>query len=271
MSKKTYELAQEFITQLQPDLESISKGIIQQFNKAWLPYIDELESIRKSEETHAKRLSTLLSESVLWLTPTMSYSIWATLKALDTTIATTKDVEEIFVSQFQKDNWKMLVNMTKEWNENELFKIRSIIIQDALEAHILGKYTLSIPALLPQVEGILSSVTKKSAGRPKKLLSEALRKDQSEFLSEVSEGLLLKLATSSFLYNEIDPIYFSPEKFSEWLSSQGMVEENIMNRHAILHGIQINYPSKINSLRAFLLLDSLYSVELVKSIIDIEK
>lgn len=271
MSNKTYEFAQEYLKQLQPNLESISKGIVEQFNRAWSPYIDELESLRKPEETHAKRLSALLSSSVLWPTPTMSYSVWATLKALDTTKATTDDVENVFIGQFQKDDWKMLVNMTKEWENNALFKARSTIIQDALEAHILGKYTLSIPALLPQVEGILSSVTKKSAGRPKKLLSEALSKDQSEFLSEVSEGLLLKLATSSFLYNEIDPVYFLPEKFSEWLRSQGLIEENIMNRHAILHGIQINYSSKINSLRAFLLLDSLYSIELVRSIIDIEK
>ncbi len=267
MNREINELTQEIINQFQSELESISKGIIQQFNKAWSPYFDEIERTRKSEEAHAKRLSTLLSKSVLWMTPTMPYAIWANLKALDTTKATTKSVEKVFINQFQKDNWKMLVNMTKEWDKNELFKVRSLIIQDALEAHILGKYTLSIPSLLPQVEGILSSITEKSAGKPKKLLTEVLSKEQSSFLSGVSEGLLLKLATSTFLYNEIEPMYFSTEQFAEWIRNQGISEENIMNRHAILHGIQINYSSKINSLRAFLLLDSLYSIQLVKSII----
>ena len=57
-----------------------------------------------------------------------------------------------------------------------------------------------------------------------------------------------------------DSEYFTSEKFPEWLESKGVSESQSINRHGILHGVHLNYDSKENSLRVFLLLDVLYEM-----------
>ena len=43
-----------------------------------------------------------------------------------------------------------------DWRSNPLFNTRITIIEDAFWAHQQGKFTLSIPTLIPQIEGIMS-------------------------------------------------------------------------------------------------------------------
>ena len=250
---------QVFSKQVQLELEKISKGYLTQFAESWkIPFSDQFDEIRKSEEAYAKLLAPFLEKSALWLTPSMPYTLWQNLKMPRSQEIEPKQIEKIFIDCFEENNWAVLIQIIAKWFENKIFANRSQIIQDALEAHISGKYTLSIPTLLPQVEGILSSIIGKSAGKLINLLKEAFGKVEPDFLSSVAEDMLLKLAKSPFLLHGIEPSYFSPEKYSEWLDKRGILEENTLNRHAILHGIQINYATKLNSLRTFLLLDSLF-------------
>jgi hypothetical protein len=132
------------------------------------------------------------------------------------------------------------------------------VVEDALEAHINGKYTLSVPALLPLIEGVASSILATSAGKPSRIVNDAISNWHTEFLHQASKEILLNLVTSPMLYGSVPPEYFTPEKFAKWLASEGLTESQSLNRHSILHGVQINYASKENSLRAFLLLDVLY-------------
>lgn len=53
-----------------------------------------------------------------------------------------------------------------------------------------------------------------------------------------------------------------PEKYPEWLKLHNLEAHQILQRHAILHGVQKDYASKENSLRAFLLMDVLCWISL---------
>ena len=122
----------------------------------------------------------------------------------------------------------------------------------------MGKYTLSIPALIPQIEGLLSSIIKQPAGDPTRIFKNAIEKEYTDFLSNVSKDILLDFATSPILYGGISDNYFTTERLSYWLDQKGIKEEQLFNRAAILHGVQINYATIANSLRVFLLLDVVY-------------
>jgi hypothetical protein len=73
----------------------------------------------------------------------------------------------------------------------------------------------------------------------------------------LENDILIALATDPFLFKGHIGEFFSPEKYPEWVTSHGF-ESAPLNRDAILHGVQIEYASEINSLRVFFLLDSLY-------------
>src|SRR5215212_6014658 len=58
---------------------------------------------------------------------------------------------------FRDDDCSTLRNMVDQW---DLFpEWRSRVIDDAFEAHKSGKYTLSVPTLAPQIEGMLREET----------------------------------------------------------------------------------------------------------------
>lgn len=55
-------------------------------------------------------------------------------------------------------NANRLRDLLNEWRYNPLMERRYRIVRDAVEAHIAGLYTLSVPVLLTQIEGFMWSV-----------------------------------------------------------------------------------------------------------------
>lgn len=62
------------------------------------------------------------------------------------------DIEKFFRDGFSED--EVIDELLNVFNDNELFKPRIHIIEDALGAHLARKYTLSIPVILTQIDGI---------------------------------------------------------------------------------------------------------------------
>ncbi len=65
------------------------------------------------------------------------------------------DATMIILSCYHANDFERLVYMVERWTTYPLMASRMLIIRDALEAHRQQKYTLSLPALLPQIEGVL--------------------------------------------------------------------------------------------------------------------
>ena len=248
ISKTLAESFRAIMSNWQMDLQPQLRQITQSLQKAVEPVQED-----------AKLAAPLLAEAKFWVTPSMPLGLLRAIREMaEEGSSTPEDVETIIVEYYEQDNWLALRKAVEGWNENKLFAKRKLIIKDALNAHILGKHTLSIPALLPQVEGLLSSVVNQPAGDPTRIFRDVIKNEYTNFLSNVSKDILLDLATSPILYGGISGNYFTTERFASWLEQKGYKEEQLFNRAAILHGVQINYATKANSLRVFLLLDAVY-------------
>ncbi len=116
---------------------------------------------------------------------------------------------------------------------------RESILQKAFAAHRAGDYELSVPVLLAQADGIghelfgVSPYTRHP--RRRKKMSDVLHTAPISDPASITQ-LLLSLAVADH------PI------------SQSTTNANytgvLLSRHAILHGLQLNYGTKANSLRA---------------------
>ena len=146
---------------------------------------------------------------------------------------------------YGKDSWKFLEDVVNGWPSNKLFsKQRKVIIQDALWAHKNKKYSLSIPALLPIIEGICGDFCKSnkiqvSRNDAKNKVEASLKHIEDKFFTDLCLEFIEKQ-----LYNDTNFLRSSKNK-------------KFLNRHSILHGLNSGYSDCARSLRCFLLLDVL--------------
>ncbi len=174
-------------------------------------------------------------------------------------------IPSIIFRYYKKDDWAILRKTVNSWEQNKFFRSRMKIINDALEAHISGKYTLTVPALLPHIEGIAIDIIKKynvpELDGPIIYNKELYGTDgkvtaPSRVLAETSiSGFGKAVVVWSFLYYIEKTLYFSPH--GERKGIEDLKKETSLKRNLILHGIQTKYATSMNSLRCFLALDVL--------------
>lgn len=171
----------------------------------------------------------------------------------------TRYASQPILGYYRRGNHHNLKKTVESWREHPLFAPRMHIIQGALEAHCNGNYALSIPALLPLVEGILNdyvSTNNLSARFGKiKQVYEAVIGDPGEYgLSTwaIANTLLYQLQSNTYEYTPFE---------SELAKS---IRNRKTTRHTVLHGIAVNYDKPSNSLRVFLILDALAALKDVR-------
>lgn len=152
-----------------------------------------------------------------------------------------KPALEVYRDYFaKKENIEALL---VSWSQDRFFEDRIPILRDALDAHLEGKHTLSIPALLAQIEGILCEIFGvRDHGKVKGKLSQVRVKTDDDKL----------FANAEFIARIITEQVFH--------SSGEDHEGEYPNRHRVLHGSDpFYYRDKNASLRCILLLDLLRS------------
>ncbi len=160
-------------------------------------------------------------------------------------------ISRSIIGYYQRNNNEALMAAVSSWETNPLFAPRMHILRDALQAHCEGKYTLSVPAVLPQIEGVLSdfvSVNNLPAklGRPKEVYTQAI--------GELNEYGLLGWIIASTLLHHLETNTYVHTDFQAELKRS--VNRRRMTRHTVMHGIAPKYDRHVHSLRAFLLLDA---------------
>lgn len=140
----------------------------------------------------------------------------------------------------------------------EKYPSRAQILVDAFDAHSNGKYTLSVPTLLPQIDGIGCDVL----GVDRQFFLDKTRQrgldktvadfkwpwgDQPYTLGGIDEMMLRALTLS-----------WSMTLDTEERNRKGMFSP--LNRHGVLHGRDTDYYTEFNSLRCILLLGYLLEV-----------
>jgi len=138
----------------------------QLFSKSWLDQlpkpIDFSKDLQKSferTEQLSEEIGPVLQEAGFWIAPSIPIKILRIIVEMGRNGETNPDkIAQLFVDVLEQDDYTVLRSMVNRWENNPYFKKRILIIMDALEAHINGKFTLSIPALLPMIEGILTEI-----------------------------------------------------------------------------------------------------------------
>jgi len=156
-------------------------------------------------------------------------------------------MDDLFVSAFDPPR---LQKMLEEWSALPEFQARSTIFKEALEAFSGGKYALPVPVLLPHLEGILSDWLLGRGGRlPVGMTSKIAAYQQAA--SGMTSGYITDQSLKSLLGAlKTLGVY----KGFKWTNEDGIT----LSRHKTSHGKVVDYGTQANTLRVFLLLDSLY-------------
>ena len=226
--------------------------------KITIPGLNELQKQVQEKlatiEEELEKLAPMLEKANFWFTPYMPLGIIHQLRDLAQNKNTTPiAVEQVFVAHYEAENWARLKNMVNSWGNKLQFADRMPIVLDALDAHTTGKYTLSVPVLLTQVEGVASEIIGKSVwGGTGEKIADLLNEHLPERFRQAHKELLIKFVKEMIFYR-VDFNDFAADLHAK----KGMIEKDFLNRHSILHGVQTDYAYKEHSLRAFLLLDTL--------------
>jgi hypothetical protein len=153
---------------------------------------------------------------------------------------------------------EFLTAMVARWDKVAAFRDRSQLFHDALQAHIDQRYTLSISALMPHLEGVVTDwiFTKIPPGEV-----PYRQESKTKKLRELIEAGTRRTYTDQRVAETVvEFILDGPvlQSFANWLSP---VSTLFPNRHVIGHGkFDVALYTQENSVKVLLMLDTLYSV-----------
>ena len=171
----------------------------------------------------------------------------------------TRYISRTIIGYYQRNNYQHLSETVESWESHPLFAPRMHILQDVLKAHCQGLYTLSVPSLIPQIEGVLNDYILANGlvaklGKIQKVYEAAIGNADGYSWSKwvIFNTLLYQLRTNTYVFTD----------FKDELKKS--VNRRHVTRHTISHGVVLKYNRLIYSLKIFLLLDALSALQELK-------
>jgi hypothetical protein len=168
----------------------------------------------------------------------------------------TQYISRTIMGHYQRSGHENLRTTVASWKADHLLAPRMHILTDALEAHCQGLYTLSVPAVIPQIEGVLNDYVLTNnldakLGKVKQVYEAVIGDVEQYPLSHwvIAGTLLYQLETSTY-----DPTDFRTEL-------RKSINTRRVTRHTVAHGVALKYDKPIHSLRAFVLLDAVSALQ----------
>lgn len=158
-------------------------------------------------------------------------------------------VNKMFLDYYTE---KIIREKLDKWKKRRILNHRVPILDKIIQAHLEGNYLLSIPSILPQIDGFIYGCNyfkEKSWMEFKKL---------KKFIEQSSDN---NIPADKVLKTFYTDILLEMYYYGDSVSS--------INRHAILHGVDVDYGTEVNSLKLILLFDYLqyhYSYVSLKNI-----
>ncbi len=192
-----------------------------------------------------------------WLFPTSTTNVKADLDKVESFLKSELlDIGvDVLFTDILMDNER--IKKTLEfWKSQPTISKRFPILKEAIEAHIDGKFYLSVSTLIPQIEGILrDSLTAMDRNDEFNSMDyENMRKaitaliDLWKLQSSKKDQAIILLNT---LPDAVADLYKEYDLHKEYdLPIKGK-----LYRHGVCHGLQTDFGSKKNSTRLILLLD----------------
>lgn len=195
----------------------------------------------------------------LWLAPSMSEELVAKIVSLYESGAGSGTVHSVVSRYYAKCNWQRLEEVLERCRNNSLFERRIKVIEEALRAHREGLYNLTVPGLLIHLEGIAADYVKKHKllpqikGQTKEIILTALEDTPYSLLD------IRTYAGVDALIEYVEGSMFAVVDFDK--EHVRLHSENKLYGHAVRHGRQVAFGTRMNSLRLFLFLDVMTLLE----------
>lgn len=133
-------------------------------------------------------------------------------------------------------------SLLASWSSNPLLARRIDILREAVTAASQGLYAVAVPTLLSQLEGVIADGSNHTGymGSP-------------AYKNHVKD-----LADRDILFGSILRDYVSSALLTQFL--HGTSPNSELSRHAILHGGDVRYGTRLNTTKAIMLLDYVQAV-----------
>ena len=246
--EKSAKLIKEYVAQFQNLQNRVLKisldSIYENMRKALLRFEDNIKVIYDVARAYGKladRFALIMIE-MDWPPPMDIYP--------DQMIKIVEEYDQFGVEKIRAKVNKFLINFYNEkilneklisWKNKGWIKKRIPILEAAIKAHIEGKYILSVPTILPQIEGIIADGYghrgRMDGGQLKLYINSLLSGGNTKTFDKVIRNFFVDTLLAKFEYG-------SPVKSS-------------LSRHAIIHGADVHYGNVANSLKTILLFDYL--------------
>jgi hypothetical protein len=183
------------------------------------------------------------------------------------------ELNNYLIQELECNNFQKLDTVLSGWLNIPKLAHRGEILHQIINAHKLELFALSIPAIIIQIEGIIpecfSMRGKVKQSDLKQKLRDLVKERKIRAVENLNKSLVEKFGKNheqTVDYNIIDEqisnnplVIFFENRFDEHFEwRDGKKHEN--SRHAILHGKECEYATKINAVKMIHLLDYLINL-----------
>jgi len=230
---------------------------------AWAP-----PNLRGLKKALRAQLLAAFERADLWPVPSMTKEFMYTI-AQSAENSRRQTIMLLVWNYYARHDQARLKDAVSTWWDDPEYAARRPIIEQALEAHRLKLYAVSIPALLAQVEGIANDFVHRNAlmtvdgkmlklGKSGQVVQRTLEVTGCVDNVDVDSMDIIQWVMAEAVILYVENVSYENVDFASRYAE--LRKQRELNRHGTLHGIQINYYSAMNSLRCFLLLDALYGL-----------
>jgi hypothetical protein len=159
------------------------------------------------------------------------------------------EIDVYFCNLFSENKYALLDTKVQSWLGNNYMAERKEIVLDCLWAHKQQRYTLTIPSLLSLVDGLTRGFVRR-------------RKQGNNLQGKRAGPIRVKQFTDT--YRRKEPRLWSSTFHRvingfvyESFEFDSQVPRTSLNRHGILHGEIAHYATQSNSLKLFLMIDTI--------------
>jgi hypothetical protein len=209
---------------------------------AQIAALNLVERFSDWDERH-RRMDKQLRRFGWWVPPSWTEQDAASAIEIAQTLGK-RAVDQSLCREYRKSRGAWLRKTIAGWGRDPAVRLRNPIIREGLRDHMAGRYLVSVPTLLPLIEGIAVDVFLPATSQTSpRVVVETGVAGHSDWEDALIDGLIDVLTV---LYGKTDFTTARPR------SRQ-------LNRHLILHGRTVAYGTETNSLKVFLTLDHLVS------------
>jgi len=253
LTNKGYKILFDFTPNLPEDL--LDQNIRQKLNQTNLITESMREILLEKTVLEYKKMQKELQNVGLWAAPSLlPYPISKILflikngnntRAIDLLIKTC--------------NSSFIESLIEKWSDNEIFSKRKLCIDQAFQAHQAGHYCLSIHAIMPQIEGIITDWMHSRSIDTENIPWRQESKTR-KFFDLISTQPATTYVYTQVVESSVDFLINGPvlEEFKQWGEE---INKTFPNRHVIGHGkYDERLYSKENSIKLFLFLDTIHEI-----------